>query len=138
MGDTRTRDTSCIKSYALKFRAPRSLSPHLVNFRHRTLSCSSVALETVAPPPPPTVLDHGPKAHRRLVPGPGACLHLERAAIILFLKPSARCSWSLSRHHRPRPRLPRSAPPPSTSTLPPSGMPLLSSSSSPTHGVRRR
>jgi hypothetical protein len=45
----------------------------------------------------------------------------ERSVTVLFLKPSVRRSWLLScRHCRPRPCLPQSAPPPSTSTPPPS------------------
>jgi hypothetical protein len=54
-----------------------SLSPHLANFRPRTLSRSAVTLETTTPPLPPAILILGPGAHRRLIPGPRACRRLD-------------------------------------------------------------
>jgi hypothetical protein len=113
MGDVCTRGVSRIRSSALKFQAQRSLSPHLAIFCPRALSRCSVDLEIVAQPPPPAILDPGPGARCRLIPGLEACHRsplpqairvlvlvivasppstltlppLERAAAALFLKP---------------------------------------------------
>jgi hypothetical protein len=118
---------SRIRSRTLKFQAPCSLSPHLAIFHPRSLSLflslsrSSIALETVSPPVPSAVLDPGPGARRRLVPGPGAHhrLILGPGACHL-LDPGLFLKSSVRHRRRPRPYLPRSAPPPSTSTPPPS------------------
>jgi hypothetical protein len=54
-----------------------------------------------------------------LPPSTSTLAPLECAAPVLFLKPSMRCSWSLSHfHRRPRPQLPQSAPPLSSSSSP--------------------
>jgi hypothetical protein len=95
MGDVHTRGTSRIRSDALKFHASGSLSPHLANFRLRALSHSSIALEIVAPPPPPVVPDLGLRACRRLVPSPGARRHLEpqpRSTLLLSSSSSCKCA----------------------------------------------
>jgi hypothetical protein len=67
-----TRGASCIRPRALKFQAPRSLSPHLANFHPCALSRSSIPLETIMLLPPHAVLNLGPRARHLLVPSPGA------------------------------------------------------------------
>jgi hypothetical protein len=46
-----------------------ALGPVHSNFRPRALSRSVVALETIAPPPPPVVQDPTSRAHRHLIAG---------------------------------------------------------------------
>jgi hypothetical protein len=97
------------------------------------LSYSVVALETVVPPPPPAMLDPGPGACHALSSAPehtaastpaperatASTPASEHATAFLFLKPFVHCSWSLSsHHHRPRPHLPQSTPPTSSSSSP--------------------
>jgi hypothetical protein len=95
---------SRIRSLTLKFQAPHTLSPHLAIFLLCALSHSSVALDTIVPPPP-AVLDLGPRARRCLIPGLRACHHLD---------PGLR-----ARYRRPPPQaIDTVTPPPSSSSSP--------------------
>jgi hypothetical protein len=78
---------SRIRSRALKFQAPHSLSSHLAIFCFRTLSHSSVTLETIALPPPSTILNPSLGA-RRLNPGLRARRHRPLLQAVCALPPS--------------------------------------------------
>jgi hypothetical protein len=103
-----------------KISGPDSLSPHLAKFLSHAPSCSAVTLEITAPPPPPAVLDLGPRARCRLDPGIRACRrhplpqalgHCHAVAVDLdSASLRERC------RHRPRPHLPLSTLPPLSST----------------------
>jgi hypothetical protein len=89
---------SHIRSCTLKFYAPCSLSPHLVNFHPRALSRSSIVLETIMLPSPSVVLDLSPRACCRLVPSTGARHRLDPVlgACRCHPLPQAICAPSIS------------------------------------------